>query len=81
MYKLVFSVPSGITLLTPLVNCQHEKDPHEGRLILPSGAGPHSWAGGATRAPGSGLWLRTIHRWGEQGLVICCLGSGAAGTY
>lgn len=33
-------------------------------------AGLHSWVGGANMAPGSGLWPRTIHRWGDQGLVM-----------
>lgn len=42
-------------------------------LILQSGAGPHSWAGGAKRAAGSGLWRRNVHRCGGQGLVISAL--------
>lgn len=70
------SYPNRITLLIPLMKWGHEKDPHEGRLILQSGAGHGLWAGSTKKAPGSDLWPKTIARWGEQSLVICCLGPG-----
>lgn len=70
------SCPIRLALLIPLVKWWHEKTPLKEGLSLQSGAGPHSWAGGAKRAAGSGLWPRNVHRCGGHGLVICCLGSG-----
>lgn len=52
------------------------EEPRREGLVLQSGAGPQSWAGGAERAAGSGQWRRNAHRCGGQGLVICCLGPG-----